>query len=148
MRQGVLVRKLGEVRLVTLGFFAGAAGYALLGFSFGIASLLIAATVASFGTGVLRPALTSLITQQVSRTEQGVVLGLNQSLLSVAQIVGPALAGSLIDQGHLTLWASCAAIVLGIALVLNLRASGRRHDAAMVSNPIPSATAPAAPRRR
>ena len=64
MRQGALVRKVGEVRLVTIGFLAGAAGYALLGFSFGVVSLLAAASVASFGTGVLRPALTSLITQQ------------------------------------------------------------------------------------
>ena len=63
MRQGVLVRRLGETRLVTLGLLSGAAGYALLGFSFGIVSLLLAATIASFGTGVLRPALTSLITQ-------------------------------------------------------------------------------------
>jgi len=148
MRQGVLVRKLGEVRLVTIGLLAGAAGYAMLGFSFGVAALLTAATVASFGTGVLRPALTSLITQQVSRNEQGVVLGLNQSLLSVAQIVGPALSGALIDQGHLTLWALCAATVLAVALALNLRASGRRHEAALVNTPIPNATAPAAPRRR
>jgi len=130
MRQGVLLRKLGEVRLVTIGFFAGAAGYALLGFSFSVVSLLAAATVASFGTGVLRPALTSLITQQVSRNEQGVVLGLNQSLLSVAQIGGPAIAGALIDHGQLTLWAVCAALVLGIALALNLRATGRRQEAA------------------
>ena len=139
MRQGALVRRVGEAKLVTLGFLAGAAGYALLGFSFGIASLLAAATVASFGTGVLRPALTSLITQQVSRGEQGVVLGLNQSLLSVAQIVGPALAGALIDRGQLTSWALCAAVVLGIGLALNLRAK---------LIPIATATAPAEPRRR
>jgi MFS family permease len=122
MRQGVLVRRLGEARLVTLGFASGAAGYALLGSSFGIAPLLVAATIASFGTGVLRPALTSLITQQVTRGEQGVVLGLNQSLLSVAQIVGPAIAGVLIDRGHLTVWALWAAAFMAFALLLNLRA--------------------------
>jgi MFS family permease len=127
MRQGALVRRLGEVRLVTLGFLTGAAGYAVLGFSFGIASLLVAATVASFGTGVLRPALTSLITQQVSRGEQGVVLGLNQSLLSIAQIVGPAISGALIDRGHLTVWALWAALILAVALALNLRARQARH---------------------
>jgi MFS transporter, DHA1 family, tetracycline resistance protein len=122
MRQGVLVRKLGEARLVTLGFACGAAGYALLGLSRGIGSLLIAATVASFGTGVLRPALTSLITQHASRREQGVVLGLNQSLLSIAQIAGPAIAGALIDHAHLTAWAFWAAVVLGAGLALNVRA--------------------------
>lgn len=130
LRQGALVRRLGEARLVTLGFLTGAAGYGLLGLSFGIASLLLAASLASFGTGVLRPALTSLISQQVPRREQGVVLGLTQSLLSVAQIIGPAMAGALIDSGQLTLWALCAALVLSVALLLNRRASVPRQPAA------------------
>jgi MFS family permease len=129
MRQGALVRKVGEVRLVTLGFLSAAAGYALLGFSFGVALLLVAASFASFGNGVLRPALTSLITQQVSRSEQGLVLGLNQSLLSIAQIVGPAIAGAMIDRGHLTLWALWAAVIMGVAVVLNRRARGARQEA-------------------
>jgi MFS family permease len=131
MRQGALVRKLGEVRLVTVGFLSAAVGYALLGFSFGLALLLVAAGLSSFGTGVLRPALTSLITQQVSRNEQGVVLGLNQSLLSIAQIAGPAIAGALIDAGHLTLWALWAALIMALALLLNFRAREARHQAAL-----------------
>ncbi len=131
MRQGALVRRIGEVRLVTLGFATAALGYALLGFSFGVAALLIAASFASFGTGVLRPALTSLITQQVSRGEQGVVLGLNQSLLSVAQIVAPAIAGALIESGYLISWALWAAAVLAFALLLNLRARAERQKAAV-----------------
>ena len=130
MRQGALVHRIGEVRLVTLGFAAATLGYALLGFSFGIAALLIAASFASFGTGVLRPALTSLITQQVSRGEQGVVLGLNQSLLSIAQIVAPAIAGALIESGHLISWALWAAAVLAFALLLNVRARAGRQKAA------------------
>ena len=129
MRQGALVKRIGEVRLVTLGFLCAAVGYVVLGFSFGVAMLLLAASFSSFGTGVLRPALTSLITQQVSRTEQGVVLGLNQSLLSIAQIVGPAIAGALIDRGHLTVWALWAAAIMTAALVLNFRAREARQQA-------------------
>ena len=129
MRQGALIRRIGELRLVTLGFLAATIGYVLLGFSAGVALLLVSASFAAFGTGVLRPALTSLITQQVSRGEQGVVLGLTQSLLSVAQIVAPAIAGALIDRGHLTTWALWAAAVMGAALLLNLRARGSRTAA-------------------
>ncbi len=129
MRQGALIRRIGEWRLVTLGFLAATVGYLLLGLSAGLALLLVAASFASFGTGVLRPALTSLITQQVARSEQGVVLGLNQSLLSVAQIVAPAIAGVLIGRSHLTAWALWAAAVMGLALLLNLRARGSREAA-------------------
>ena len=131
MRQGAFIRRVGEVRIVTIGFLSAALGYVALGASFGLAMLVVAATLSSFGTGILRPALTSLITQQVERNEQGVVLGLNQSLLSIAQIVGPAIAGALIDAEHLTLWALWAAAIMTVALALNFRARGARHAQAL-----------------
>lgn len=130
MRQGALIKSLGEFRVVTLGFFFAALGYAVLGFSQGIGLLLVAASLSSFGTGVLRPALTSLITQQVGRTEQGVVLGLNQSLLSIGQIAGPLIAGALINAGHLSLWAFWAGFIMLVALILNFRAREVRTAAA------------------
>ena len=74
----------------------------------------------------MRPALTSLITQQVRRDEQGVVLGLNQSLQSISQIVGQALAGWLIDRKLLSTWAFWAAAVTIVALMLNRSARGER----------------------
>jgi MFS transporter, DHA1 family, tetracycline resistance protein len=120
------VRQFGEVRLLTLGFALGTVGYALLGFTYGVPLLLIAATFSSVGNGVARPALTSLITQQVGRDEQGVVLGLNQSLQSISQIVGQALAGWLIDRRLLSTWAFWAAAVTLVALILNRGARGER----------------------
>jgi MFS family permease len=117
LRQGALVRAARESRLVLIGFVTAAVGYALLGLSYGLVSLGIAVSIAAFGTGVLRPVLTSLITQHVSRTEQGVVLGLNQSLMSISQIVGPVIAGALIDRHFLAEWALLAGAVMlaGIA---------------------------------
>jgi MFS family permease len=88
--------------------------------------LLIAAAFSSLGNGVVRPALTSLITQQVKRDEQGVVLGLNQSLQAISQIVGQALAGWLIDRQWLSTWAFWAAGVTIVALILNRGARGER----------------------
>src|SRR5207302_8249533 len=129
MRQGALVRRVGEARLVTLGFLFGSCASVLVAFSFGIGMLLFALTVSSLGTGLVRPALTSLITQQVGRSEQGVVLGLNQSLLSVAQIAGPAIAGAMIDRGWLTAWAFWAAAITLCALVLNRGAHAARDAA-------------------
>ena len=126
LRSGWPVKKFGEVRLVTMGFAAGAVGYALLGFAYGIPMLLIAAAFSSLGNGIVRPALTSLITQQVGRDEQGVVLGLNQSLQSISQIVGQALAGWLIDRSLLSTWAFWAAAVTVVALLLNRGARGER----------------------
>lgn len=125
---GRLVRRFGETALVTSGFLTATLGYALLAATFGIPMLLVAGTVSSFGNGVLRPTLTSLITQQVDRTEQGVVLGLNQSLLSLSQILGPALAGWLIDRGQLSLWATVAGVAAALGLAIN-RLVPRPHSA-------------------
>ena len=116
---GRLVKRFGETPLVTSGFLSLTAGYAVLSATFGIPLLLVAGTLSSFGNGVLRPALTSLITQQVRSNEQGVVLGLNQSLFSVAQILGPALAGFLIDKGQLSAWALVSAVAAGLGLAIN-----------------------------
>jgi predicted MFS family arabinose efflux permease len=111
---GRLVRRFGEPWLVAVGFASMAVGYGLLAGVYAIPLLLVAGLFSSFGAGVLRPSLTSLVTQAVARNEQGVVLGLNTSLQSVAQIIGPAIAGVLIDHRFLGAWALVCA---GCALV-------------------------------
>jgi DHA1 family tetracycline resistance protein-like MFS transporter len=115
---GSLVKKFGEVGLIRVGFFCAMAGLAALGFAYGIAPMLIVTAVASSGMGVIRPAVTSLITQRAARSEQGVVLGLTQSLNSFSQIAAPALAGLLIDHSLLSTWAMIAAGICSAALFL------------------------------
>ena len=115
---GRLVKVFGEMKLVRAGFFFAMAGLAALGFTHGIPLLLVVAAAASIGTGVNRPALTSLITQKAGRSEQGVVLGLTQSLNSISAICAPAVAGFLIDHSLLAIWALLAAAISGVALLL------------------------------
>ena len=107
---GRLVAKFGETRIVMLSCVLSGLGYLAIGNSHGIPELVAGFSLMAFGTSLLRPSLTSLITQSVSRHEQGVILGLNQSLQSVAQIVAPLLGGYLIGQGALTLWGVVAAL--------------------------------------
>ena len=124
---GRLVRRFGELSLVAAGFASMAVGYGLLAGVHVLPLLLVAGVFSSFGTGVLRPSLTSLVTQAVARNEQGVVLGLNTSLQSVAMIIGPAVAGLLIDHGFLGVWAlfcaGCA--VVGLVVQRSAAAPGR-----------------------
>ncbi len=107
---GRLVQRFGEVKLAMAGFATSVLGYCLLGGSFNIPLLLVSAVFSSFGSGVLRPALTSLVTQQVSRSEQGSVLGLTQSLQAVSAILAPVLAGVLIEHHWLAAWALVMAL--------------------------------------
>jgi MFS family permease len=115
---GRLVKRFGETKLVSAGFISATVGFALIGFMYHLPGLLVASTLASFGTGVLRPALTSLITQHAGREEQGIVLGLTQSLMSIAQIIAPVIGGYMIDRELLTTWAITGAAIsfVGVAI--------------------------------
>jgi MFS family permease len=116
---GRLVKRFGESTLVASGFVALAIGYFGLGLSASAFILIAAGTLAAYGNGVIRPALTSLITQHAGRQEQGVVLGLTQSLMSLASIVAPVLAGVLIEHQHLSLWAWSAAGLAAIGVLMS-----------------------------
>jgi MFS family permease len=115
---GRLVRRFGEPVLALVGFACMAVAYGTLSMAGSIGWLAVAATFAAFGTGIVRPVLTSLISQAAGRHEQGVVIGLNQSLMSVAQICAPPLAGTLIGKGQLGTWAMVAAVASVLGLVM------------------------------
>lgn len=118
---GRLVRRFGEARLARGGFAAMALGYGLLGLVRRVPEVIGCATFASLGQGALRPALTAQVTHHSARDEQGMVLGITQSLTSVAQILAPLLAGFLIGHELLLVWALVASAAAAIGLLLNLR---------------------------
>ncbi len=118
---GRLVKRFGEAKLTGVGFGAMAIGYGVMGAIRSIPELLASATVATFGQGVLRPTLTAQITHNSGREEQGLVLGIAQSLMSVAQITAPLLTGYLIGSDLLYVWALMAGVAAGVGLLLNFR---------------------------
>jgi MFS family permease len=122
---GRMVRKFGEASLNRVGFAAYAAGYATLAFCHSIPVLVGATSLAAIGS-LVRPTLTSLITQAAPAEEQGVVLGLTQSLTSIAQITGPPLAGFLIQHGLLTGWGLTAAAFSAVGLAIASRSTRSR----------------------
>ena len=117
---GHLVRWLGERTMIWTGFAAASVGYGLLAWTHTLGQLLCASAATSYGTGVIRPAVTSLITQQAGKREQGVVLGLTQSLMSVSQIVAPLIATSLIGAGHLWAWGLTTGAIAVMGLLVSL----------------------------
>jgi MFS family permease len=114
---GRLVKRFGERPLNRVGFLGYAVGYCILAFCHSLPMLIVATMVAAIGT-LVRPTLTSLITQEAAREEQGVVLGLTQSLTSVAQIAAPVLAGFLIQRGVLTGWGLTASAFAAIGFAI------------------------------
>lgn len=127
---GRLARRLGEVRLALLGFASMALGYAFVGFTHSIPTLGVCATVAGFGAAVTRPALTTLLTRSVDRSEQGLILGASQSLASIAQIAGPLVAGTIIEAKLLWAYGVAGAVPSVLGALFLARESGSDVDPA------------------
>jgi MFS transporter, DHA1 family, tetracycline resistance protein len=118
---GWMVKWLGERRVVQIGFIASFAGDVAIGFTRTVGQLLWVAALANIGGAGLRPALTSLVTQKAGKREQGVIIGLTQSLMSIAQITAPIISGVLIDHRFLTTWAVWAGVLSALALFFQPR---------------------------
>lgn len=124
---GRLVKWLGEQRVVQIGFISSMIGYCAIGLTRTIGQVLAVNAFFSVGGAGLRPALTSLVTQKAGKREQGVILGLTQSLMSIAQIIAPLISGILIDRHFLTAWAVWAGLLAGLALLFQGRTIGKRQ---------------------
>jgi multidrug resistance protein len=127
---GRLVTRLGEVKLAAIGFVTMAIGYGLLGTVDSVPFLMVLIVISGFGSAVVRPTLTALITHAVGRHEQGAALGVSQSLTSIAQIVGPLIAGILIEHHQLLAYGITAGsfAALGALLVFQRGPEAPRND--------------------
>ncbi|MDQ2976975.1 MAG: MFS transporter [Acidobacteriota bacterium] len=99
---GRLVKRFGELPLVIVGALFFAASLFAVPFvgpaSGGLLALLIGGGIFSLGNSLSTPSLTSLASKSVGPGEQGSVLGVTQSVASLARAVGPALAAILIHS--------------------------------------------------
>lgn len=126
---GRLVKNVGELRLTIAGFLACAIAYATVGIADGLGLLVIGATISAFGNGVLRPVITSRLTQAVGRHEQGVAIGISGSLSSIAMAIAPPTGGAMLEGHWLIAWALVPATVATLGLAVTLRWPGGRATA-------------------
>lgn len=139
---GRLVKKFGELKMTIVGFVFATIAYVLVGFATSVAGLLVAATVNSFGHGVLRPVITARMSQTVGRHEQGTVLGISGSLSSVAMAMAPPTGGFMLQHLWLLAWALIPAAVSALGLMVTV-ATANKVEAAKVVPPGASAGASA-----
>jgi DHA1 family tetracycline resistance protein-like MFS transporter len=96
---GRLVKQFGELALILTGALLFALSLFLIPFSSshtGLVAMLVIGAAFAIGNSLATPSLTSLASKSVSEAEQGVVLGVTQSVASLARAIGPSVQAFLI----------------------------------------------------
>ncbi len=119
--QGGFIRRLvgryGETRLAIVGPLLLGIGLVVVGSATSFWVVILGCVVMPFGFGVNNPSVNALISRASPADQQGAYLGVQQSLLSLARMIGPALAGLLYDyRGSRSPFFAAAALLLGATL--------------------------------
>ncbi|HZS47965.1 MAG TPA: MFS transporter [Blastocatellia bacterium] len=96
---GRLVKQFGESLLVVVGLVSLGAGLAFLPYLTTLIGLLVALALIAIGNGLVTPSLTALASKRTSEKKQGEILGITQSLNSLARVIGPIVGNFLLGFG-------------------------------------------------
>jgi MFS family permease len=95
---GRLSRRFGEERLLLVGLALIGIGLLALPAARWLSLLALMLAALAVGMGLVQPSLNSLISRRSGREEQGEVLGISQSVGSLARVLGPLAAGFLFAE--------------------------------------------------
>jgi MFS transporter, DHA1 family, tetracycline resistance protein len=99
LMQGALVRllvpRLGEARLATLGVLVFVAGLLLVGRAPTLALTIAGLTLCGTGLGAYNPSASALASRQARSHERGAVMGTYVASASLARVLGPFTSGAL-----------------------------------------------------
>jgi MFS family permease len=135
--QGLLItqasRFTSDRTLVVVAFAVMGAGFSGLAIIGRIDFLVVFLTLIILGTTLIRTTLTAELSRSVSLHRQGMIMGLNQSLMSGANIFAPLVSGALIDHGLYATWAlsMAATAACGAIAATGLLASSRPETATL-----------------
>ncbi|MDP4197992.1 MAG: MFS transporter [Bacteroidota bacterium] len=125
-----LVRKLGELTCLRIGLAAMVVGLLGLAVAQTIPVLASVAVLLSFGTGITRPTISSLITQYAPPTRKGGALGVSSSLESFSRAITPILGGWIIGGLHPNYIGYIGALMAAVAVFFSMRVHYDSRDLA------------------
>lgn len=108
---GHLLRWFRERTLVFSAFLLMAIGFGALSLSHTVPITLAFLTLSQGGAAVLRPTITAGLSKRVSPQRQGLVMGVSQSVMSIASLTAPLVVGILINHGLYVGWALWMSVI-------------------------------------
>jgi multidrug resistance protein len=129
---GKVVKRIGEHHIVPASLALVAIGLLMIPATHSVAALLVANGIMAVGMGFNSPALMSLVSRYTAAEDQGGVMGLTQSLNSLARIIGPMWGGFAFDNIGIGMPYISAAVVMAVASAISIRALWRARTNATV----------------
>jgi MFS transporter, DHA1 family, tetracycline resistance protein len=121
--QGYLIRKLlpkwGERKMIVIGPTVTALGLYAIGASVGTIGLGFGCVLLALGSGISNPAIMGGVSLVTDPKEQGAVMGVTQSLASLARIMGPVSGGWLFSYFSPSMPYYAAGIITLIAMIIS-----------------------------
>ena len=93
---GIATRKFGEVNVIKVSLIASVIGFLVMLLAKELTSVILTASFFVLANAMLRPAVSSLISQRTTQG-QGIAMGLNNAYMSLGRVIGPLWAGAVID---------------------------------------------------
>ncbi len=121
---GRLTNRFGEDRVVTGSLLWSAIGFILMVFAFNYVTVILTVSIFFLGNSILRPALNSFISKLAGK-QQGTIMGLNNSFLSLGNAAGPVLAGFLFEVNIHIPYLLGAAVLLGALAAMKVWTSNK-----------------------
>lgn len=113
---GRLTKRFGEEHVVTSSLLLSAFGFVIMTLAPSFIWVIITTSIFFAGNSILRPSLNSLISK-LAGNRQGMVMGLNNSFLSLGNVVGPILAGLLYEWNiHTPYLFGSLVMIIGLVL--------------------------------
>ncbi len=115
---GPLTRRWGEASIIRASLLVSAVGFVLMTLAHTYWAVVATTLFFIIGNSMLRPSVSSL-TSRRAEGGQGVAMGLNNSFMSLGRVVGPVLAGSLLDV-RLTLPYVFGAVIMAAGFAISM----------------------------
>ena len=93
---GPIIKRWGDAKVIQISLILNAVGFIFIVLAPEFTTLLLATGVFTLGSSLLSPAVTSLTSKRAD-TNQGILMGISNSFMSLGRILGPLWAGLAFD---------------------------------------------------
>ncbi|WP_100371914.1 MFS transporter [Bacillus sp. FJAT-45037] len=123
---GRLTLRFGDEKVVLGSLLLSGIGYVVMLLAFDLVTVILTTCLFFLGNSILRPSVNTMISK-LAGERQGMIMGLNNSFLSLGNVVGAILAGVMF-QWSIYLPYSIGALTMFIAFALTIYWLAKRKD--------------------